>query len=314
MARRVRWHLTGKEDLYRYGGDGGCFDIVHVETNEKETRVKKKHPYPETSEQCASRHGFGIKRKLNVILRLCNSPLRSGQTNCDGILEWPDYGAGVRVDCTFFSDGAVSVTEKEVLYGSPDSGWEARFGQPNFVSGTVMMLSPTRTTGCDDLMLSYDELLGSDSFLVKNLRNKENGGGPIRVVSEMRLLRSKQSADTKLISVDTSVKNAHTDPPLTFHSSQPPPICFDPDFHAASLALSNDKRSVTCSTSDGRGVAFGNVGFTKGVHYWEVKLEKAEIGSVYIGVAEKPSGSAGSPQGMSPGFDSQPRLNKWLGW
>ena len=276
--------------------------------------MKKKHPHPETSEQYASRHGFGIKRKLNVILRLCNSPLRSGQTNCDGILEWPDYGAGVRVDCTFFSDGAVSVTEKEVLYGSPDSGWEARFGQPNFVSGTVMVLSPTRTTGCDDLMLSYDEILGSASFLVKHLRNKENGGGPIRVVSEMRLLRSKQSADTKLISVDTSVKNAHTDPPLTFHSSHPPPICFDPDFHAASLALSNDKRSVTCSTSDGRGVAFGNVGFTKGVHYWEVKLEKAEIGSVYIGVAEKPSGPTGSPQGMSPGFDSQPRLNKWLGW
>jgi hypothetical protein len=338
MARRIRWHLTGKEGVYRYGGDGGCFDIVHVETNEKETRVKKKHPHPETSEQCASRCGFGIKRKLNIILRLRNSPLRSGQTNCDGILEWPDYGgkflyrasfglhvffahllflvikAGIRVDCTFFSDGAISITEREVLYGSPDSGWESRFGQPNFVSGTVMVLSPTRTTSCDDSMFSYDELLGSDSFLVKNLRNKENGGGPIRVVSEMRLLRSKQSADAKLIPADTNVKSTHTDPQLSFHSSQPPPICFDPDYHASSLSLSKDKRSVTCSTSDGRGVAFGNVGFTKGVHYWEVKLEKAEIGSVYIGVAEKPRGPTGSQQGISPGFDSQPRLNKWLGW
>jgi hypothetical protein len=62
-------------------------------------------------------------------------------------------------------------------------------------------------------------------------------------------------------------------------------------------------KSVTCTNSEGRGVAFGNVGFTKGVHYWEVKLEKAEIGSVYIGVAEKPSD-----------LESQPKLNRWLGW
>jgi len=92
MARRVRWHLTGKEGVYRYGGGGGCFDVVHVETNEKETRVKKKHPYPETLEQCASRCGFGARRILNVILRFRDSSLISGQTDCGGILEWPDYG------------------------------------------------------------------------------------------------------------------------------------------------------------------------------------------------------------------------------
>jgi len=92
MARRVRWHLTDKEGIYRYGGGGGCFDVVHVETNEKETRVKKKHPYPETHEQCASRCGFGARRIFNVILRLRDSSLISGQTDCDGILEWPDYG------------------------------------------------------------------------------------------------------------------------------------------------------------------------------------------------------------------------------
>jgi hypothetical protein len=175
-----------------------------------------------------------------------------------------------------------------------------------------MVLSPTHTsTSCDDSLLPYDELLGCNSFLVKHLRNKENGGGLIRVVSEMRLLRSKL-ADAKLTSADT--KSTHVNQPLSIHSSQLPPIFFDPDFHAPSLSLSKDRRSVTCSASDGRGVAFGNVGFTKGVHYWEVKLEKAEIGSVYIGVAEKPGGPTGSPQGISPSFESQPRLNKWLGW
>ena len=35
MARRVRWHLTGEEGIYRFGGGGGRFDIFHVEVNEK---------------------------------------------------------------------------------------------------------------------------------------------------------------------------------------------------------------------------------------------------------------------------------------
>lgn len=291
MARRVRWHLTDKEAIYRYGGDGGRFDLFHVETNEKETRVKKKHPVPETHEQCASRCGFGTKRMLSIILRLNKESLSTDQTACDGILEWPDFGAGVRVECIFYSDGAISITEREVLYGSKDSGWEPRFGQPSFVSGQTMVISPTRNSKtCDDSLPAYDELLGSNSFLVKHLRNKEDGGGPIRVTSEMRIRRATQNAgDSK--------------PSCPFSSSQLPPICFDPYFHASSLTLSKDMKSVTCTNSEGRGVAFGNVGFTKGVHYWEVKLEKAEIGSVYIGVAEKPSG-----------LDSQPKLNRWLGW
>lgn len=305
MARRVRWHLTGEEGIYRYGGDGGRFDIIHVEANDKETRVKKKHPPPESLEQCASRYGFGKRKNANVILRLRNCPLRNGQAcrsdvRCDGILEWPDFGAGVRVSCTFYSDGAISITEQEVLYGSKDSGWESRFGQPSFVSGTVMVISPTHahaSTDSEDTLSAYDELLGSTSFLVKNLRNKEDGGR-LRITSEMRLLRSKQST-------------SELKPSLTFSSSQPSPICFDSDFHASSISLSRDQRSVTCVASDGRGIAFGNVGFTKGVHYWEVKLEKAEIGSVYIGVAEKPTEAS---QGSSYGAGGQPRLNRWLGW
>ena len=132
MARRVRWHLTGKEGVYRYGGDGGCFDIAHVEVNDKETRIKKRHPLPESLEQIASRYGFGQRRTCNVILRL-NRPTKShpdmSDIHCDGILEWPDFGAGIQVECTMFSDGAISITEKKLLYGSKDSGWEARFGK-----------------------------------------------------------------------------------------------------------------------------------------------------------------------------------------
>ena len=67
MGRRVRWLLTGVEGIYRFGGDGGRFDVCHVETNKKSTRIKKRHPVPESAEQCASRHGFGRKKKFPVI-------------------------------------------------------------------------------------------------------------------------------------------------------------------------------------------------------------------------------------------------------
>lgn len=131
MARRVKWHLTGEEGVYRYGGDGGRFDIAHIEVNEKETRIKKRHPLPESMEQIASRYGFGQRRTCNVILRL-DCPARGdlgSDFECGGILEWPDFGAGIQVECVLFGDGAVSITEKKLLYGSKDSGWEARFGE-----------------------------------------------------------------------------------------------------------------------------------------------------------------------------------------
>ena len=298
MARRVRWHRTGKEDVYRYGGNGGRFDLVHVETNEKNTRIKKRHPPPESLEQCAARYGFGKRRKCNVILRLSNRKhinANNSDIACDGILEWPDFGAGIHVECTIYSDGAVSVKEKSLLYGSKDSGWETRFGQPSYVPGTEFVILPTLNA---DPMSSHEELLGDSTFLVKDLRRKEDGGR-VRVTSELRLYRGK---GWKVGCVDNTDGNEFAVSPM-----QSPLISFDPEFHASSFNLSKDRRTVTCVAADGRGIAYGNVGFTKGVHYWEVKLEKAEIGSVYIGVAEKPESTSG-------GFETQPRLNRWLGW
>lgn len=132
MARRVRWHLTGEEGVYRFGADGGRFDIAHVDVNEKETRIKKRHPLPESMEQIAARYGFGQRRTCNVILRLDQASKgnsRESEVECNGIIEWPDFGAGIQVECVLFPDGAISITEMQLLYGSKDSGWEARFGE-----------------------------------------------------------------------------------------------------------------------------------------------------------------------------------------
>ena len=307
LGRRVRWHQTKKEGVYRYGGDGGRYDISHVEINEKHTRVKKRHPLPESAEQCSSRHGFGANKKYNIVLRLqrLGHKTEAGSKVRSGVLEWPDFGAGVRVDCTLNGDGSITVTEKHLLFGSKDSGWEARFGQPSFVSGSSFTLSPNtapiltreEVNTKSPFLSFYEELVGSTTHQVASLRNRADGG-KLSVACEMRIFRGAQKDQT-----DETTKMEPVQAPT------PPPIRFDRDYHASSLSLSRDGRTVSCIASDGRGAAYASVGFTKGVHYWEVKLESADIGSVFIGVAEKAnsSGSGGS-------YDTPPRLNRWPGW
>ena len=136
MGRRVRWHRSGKENIYRFGGGGGKFDICHVEPNEKKTKILQKHPYPESLEQIMSRNGFGKGRKFNLTLRIHpnGEKLINEDNSVDevhkGVLEWPDFGAGMSVSCVFHADGAMTLKELSLLYGSKHSGWEARFGQP----------------------------------------------------------------------------------------------------------------------------------------------------------------------------------------
>lgn len=297
MGRRVRWHLTNAEGVYRFGGDGGRFDICHVEVNKKSTRVKKRHPLPETAEQCAYRHGFGQKKSFAVILRLERSPIIKDEIGIEastvrGVLELPDLGAGILVTCAPNIDGTMILREESLLFGSKDSGWEIRFGQPSYIPGTVYKLGvPTSVAqDPDDANMSlYQETRGHNVFEVASLRNPENGS-VLSVESELRFRKPFTSANNNL-------------------SPGPPPFCFDPLYHSGALALSRDRRTVTCVGSEGRATAYADVGFTKGVHYWEVKLEQADIGSVFIGVAEKNNGS-----GSTSAFDSSPRLNRWLGW
>jgi hypothetical protein len=305
MALRVKWHLTGIEGVYRFGGDGGRYDLCHIDVNSKETKVKKRYPLPESSEQCAARHGFGVKTKHSVILRLRPSSKQitvNGKVDYahDGILEWPDYGAGTRVACTRHSNGTFSVEELQLLFGSKDSGWIPRFGQPSFVAGSRFILSPI--PDANSVLTKppmYEELCGCNEFNVETLRNPADGSF-LKVSSEMRLRRgvmTNRLTKSKL--------------PQTM-SPHPPPLVFEQEYCSSSLSLSQDCRTVSCTSSDsGRGTVFGSLGFTKGVHYWEVKLEQADVGSVFIGVAEKPIGSG---SGSSYVFDATPRLNRWHGW
>jgi hypothetical protein len=246
-----------------------------------------------------------VQKTYSVLLRL----MRSGKQEVvdgsvvyhqDGGLEWPDFGAGVHVSCKLHEDGRAILVEQELLFGSKDSGWEARFGEPSFVSGSVITLKPSETKSelemSSPAVAQYEELVGSTTFDVASLRSRGDDS-KVKVRSEMRFLRGRRASKGNDPNVPSSIQTA-----------LPPPIRFDRDHHAASL--SRDGKTVSCVATDGRGTAFGSIGFTKGVHYWEVKLEQADIGSVFIGVAEKPNGSG---SGSSFGHDTPPRLNRWHG-
>ncbi|OQS07914.1 HECT E3 ubiquitin ligase [Thraustotheca clavata] len=80
---------------------------------------------------------------------------------------------------------------------------------------------------------------------------------------------------------------------------------FSLDPHAANTALqvSSDGQSVKCLSGDSRNLVLGSVGFSTGVHYWELRVDQAEFGSVFLGVCEKQTKGA-----------TVVNLNRWQGW
>ena len=56
-------------------------------------------------------------------------------------------------------------------------------------------------------------------------------------------------------------------------------------------------------------MVLGSRGFSRGVHYWEVLVEKAQFGHVYVGVAERAWGGASplppAPLLLPPGVPSR---------
>ncbi|KAH9090669.1 hypothetical protein Ae201684P_014464 [Aphanomyces euteiches] len=71
----------------------------------------------------------------------------------------------------------------------------------------------------------------------------------------------------------------------------------------STLKISDDLLTVQCTSGEARNLALGNVGFSSGIHYWEIRVDQAEFGSVFLGVCEKHSKG-----------QSSLNLNRWQGW
>uniref|UniRef100_H3HBU8 Uncharacterized protein n=1 Tax=Phytophthora ramorum TaxID=164328 RepID=H3HBU8_PHYRM len=181
----VRWPNDSLY-TYRWGADGN-FDLIHVEVDE-DGNITHQHATPKVKQEDEGSFGSEI--------HFATPP--AGAVKVAGLMEWPDYGAAVRVVGLRYADESLCIQELQLTRGNPDMGWMLRFGSEKW---------------------------------------------------------------------------------------QP----------------------VTCHSGESRNLALGTVGFTTGVHYWEVHVEQAEFGSVFIGVCEK-AGPPGSQAALSS------RLNRWHGW
>ncbi|ETI45966.1 hypothetical protein F443_09604 [Phytophthora nicotianae P1569] len=271
----VRWPNDSLY-TYRWGADGN-FDLIHVEVDEDGNIT---HQYPTPKARQEDEGSFGSELHLGVLLYLFVDENDSSATNAEavkvaGVMEWPDYGAAVRVVGMRYPDGSLCVQELQLTRGNPDMGWMLRFGTEKWQPGTKYMLRPFTTQD------PADGTSADDASKVDTLRGEYSHSGVKE--GELVEIRGELQVSTKYL------------------------FTMDHHNHFSTLGISSDGLSVTCHSGESRNLALGTVGFTTGVHYWEVHVEQAEFGSVFIGVCEK-AGPPGSQAALSS------RLNRWHGW
>ncbi|TYZ67026.1 hypothetical protein PybrP1_011696 [[Pythium] brassicae (nom. inval.)] len=283
----VRWPNDSLY-TYRWGADGN-FDLVHVEVDDADGKIVRQFPTPKTKHDDEGK--FGSELHLGVLLYVfdddgssCRRPAHSNSDGGDdapgrisGVMEWPDYGAEVLVVGLRYADGSICIQELQLTRGNPDMGWSLRFGTEKWQPGTKYLLRPANGDG--------DSASSSSSppppVVVDTLRGSYAHSGYRK---------------GKLVSVQGEIV-------VTTRTL----FTMDPHCHFSTLGISDGGLTVTCHSGESRNLALATVGFTTGVHYWEVRVDQAEFGSVFIGVCEK-AGPPGSQAALSS------RLNRWHGW
>lgn len=271
-AREIQWDESGEREVVRWGADNGVFDVNHVLV--KNGKVVNKYPNPTPLLGKILGSGFGSEQTYGIIVRLrfiekkSSTPESTKETinledDVVAIVEWPDFNATVLATGSQWKDGHWLLTEKKLISGPPHIGWEARFGTSSWQSGTQFSFSVSQdcTDPTDHRSCLY---IGDCSFRAKLPMKTFDTVGDLRL----------QSATL---------------------------FQFDPKFHASNVTISTDKLSVAKVSGGGQGCALGTVGFSTGVHFWEFKIEQADMGSIFLGVSEKPLDAKGS------------RLNRWTG-
>ncbi|KAE9232057.1 hypothetical protein PF005_g2867 [Phytophthora fragariae] len=251
---------------------------VDGEEVDEEGNITHQHPTPKAKQE--DEGSFGSELHLGVLLYLFvdeedMAAVKPGATKVAGLMEWPDYGAVVRVVGMRYPDGSLCIQELQLTRGNPDMGWMLRFGTEKWQPGTKYMLQPFKTQD------SPRATTTDDTSTVDTLRGEYTHTGVKD--GELVEIRGELQVSTKYL------------------------FTMDQHNHFSTLGISSDGLSVTCHSGESRNLALGTVGFTTGVHYWEVHVEQAEFGSVFIGVCEK-AGPPGSQAALSS------RLNRWHGW
>lgn len=267
-GRVVKWE-NGKVETVRWGAND-YYDVCHIYID-KDNKVVN-HPYPVSKEKLAAKAGFASEFTFGIILRLRSQPKHNSDSNeiagrFDGIMEWPDFRAIVYVTGVMYLDGHWGITEEKLIGGSSHSDWTIRFGKASWQRGTSYNLRLSTDT-------SYDDASGpTGKYLVGNFSYDVDAfvGTMISINGEIKIQQSKL-------------------------------FTFDPICHSSSISISHDKLAAACTGAEGKSIAFASVGFSSGVHYWELRIEQCDISNIFVGVAEK--AKLGTLQ----------QLNRWQGY
>lgn len=270
----VRWPNDSLY-TYRWGADGN-FDLIHVEVDENGAITQR---YPTPKAKSDDEGTFGSEVHLGVLIHLFHTGERivdlgseGNAMKVTGVMEFPDYGAAVNFVGARYPDGSLDVQELQMTRGNPDMGWTLRFGTEKWQPGTKYSLRPVIVDGQAET---------SEHASVQNLRGEYThhafkNGAIVQVRGEIAV--STQYLFT-----------------MDLHN------------HFSTLGISDEGMTVTCLSGESRNLALATVGFATGIHYWEVHVDQAEFGSVFIGVCEK-AGPPGSQAALAS------RLNRWHGW
>lgn len=268
-ARVVKWD-SGTVEKVRWGAKGNIYDVTHAKV--VNGKVVGEHPRPMARSAKTVNQSFGVKLNYGVLIRLRKIPRtieddKNVVNRFIGVMEWPDFNAIVGIDGFEYISNEWLLRDVRLLSGPEDANWCVRFGENKWRPGTTyhFALSSTVSDPSDSL-----------THVMK---------GTFRYEVKVPFLKATVFGD------------------ITIQRSRL--FYFDEKFHSASVAPSWDRLSITKNSSGStQGCGFATIGFSTGVHYWEYKVEQAEVGSVFIGVSEKPG-----PPALAPAN----KCNRWMG-
>jgi SPRY domain len=294
-ARLIKWDDEIEPELVRWDADNGTFDVTHIKI--KNGRIAARYYHPHSRAVRIANRYFGLELTYGIIVRLIKEKVTSAESGgvverFRGFMEWPDFAAVVRVSGVMTSDGGRTITEDSLVSGPCHTGWDTRFGQSSWRAGTTYHIRPPTSTPVSPSGPS----VGDSAAL--------QGRGSSSCQSDLDVTDSRNGElrGTYSLKVPLSEKTVDVEGELVLQQSRL--FVFDEKNSYYNITVSSDKMTVAKNGGSGQACAFGSVGFSSGIHFWEFKIEQADVGSIFLGVAEKP-GVIGSTQAS--------RFGRWVG-
>jgi hypothetical protein len=193
-----------------------------------------------------------------------------------GFMEWPEFSATIFVTGhTTTNNNHIILTERKIIHGSQSPFWIVRFGFNTCLQGTTYTVKISSLEN-PDLGITSDE---RHLVILGNYRQpgftEILPPTPSTTASNNSGSSSSSSSSSSTTAVTRATTIIHGEVRLQntrlFH--------FDDYAHAPHAVLSMDKLTVAKSSGQNSQVsAYGSIGFSAGVHYWEFKIEQADSG------------------------------------